>query len=144
MITNIFTTLLLQRWLLSLWVNWCRKLIAVWCQRIMKEGVDTYQKSGAFIPRKPMMHIAYCPYFHKIYKFSPYFCKIYKFPSISTKFINFPPISAKFIKSPYFRSIYGFLLIYAFAKFRFFCFPLFDHDAFMHHALHVLDTSNTS
>src|SRR6218665_2360938 len=40
-------------------------------------------------PPKPMMHIAYSPYFHKLYKFHlfqfflinfPYFCRIYKFP----------------------------------------------------------------
>jgi len=51
-----------------------------------------------------MMHIAYSPSFHKIYKF------------------------------PYFREIDAFCLICVF------CFPLlFDHDAFMHHTLHVLD-----
>jgi len=42
-------------------------------------------------PPKPMMHIAYFPYFHKIDKFPPYFCKIYTF-------------------SPYFLSIYVFSL----------------------------------
>jgi len=43
----------------------------------------------------------------------------------------------KFINSPYFRSIYVFCLIYVFD------FPLFfNHDAFMHHSLHVLDASD--
>ena len=37
--------------------------------------------SGASIHPKAMMHIAYSPYFHKMYKFPPsYFRKIYKFP----------------------------------------------------------------
>jgi len=31
-------------------------------------------------PPKPMMHIAYSPYFHKNYKF-PYYRKIYVFPA---------------------------------------------------------------
>src|SRR6218665_3847571 len=57
------------------------------------------------IPPKPIMHIVYSPYFHKIYK-SP----------------------------PHFRSIYVLLL-----NLCFFGFPYFDHDAFTHHALHVLN-----
>src|SRR6218665_3066713 len=65
-------------------------------------------------PPKRMMHIAYSPHFHKIYKFLLYFHKIYTFPPISTKF-----------------TFLG--LIYVF------CFPYFDHDAFMHHTLHILD-----
>src|SRR6218665_1251956 len=57
-----------------------------------------------------MMHIAYCPYFQKMYQF----------PSLmSSKFINFPPnllflLNKRVLLSPY-----------------------FDHDAFMRHALHV-------
>jgi len=51
------------------------------------------------------MHIAY----------SPYFCKIYKFPRI-------------FIRLTFFGLIYPF-----------FTSPYFDHDAFTHHAIHVLD-----
>jgi len=50
------------------------------------------------------------------------------------KFINFPPISAKCINSPYFLSIDFIGLIYLFLLP-----PYFDHAAFMHHALHVLD-----
>jgi len=57
---------------------------------------------------KPIMHIAYSSYFHKI-------CKI---PPITAKFINFPMI---------------------FIQFTFFASPYFDHDAFTHHALHVMD-----
>src|SRR6218665_625307 len=64
----------------------------------------SYFCTGASIPFKAMMHIAYSPYFRKMYKF--------------------PPILFKF---PYFYLIY------------FFSSPYFDHDAFMHHALHVLD-----
>jgi len=55
-----------------------------------------FNTTGVNHPPKPMMHIAYSPYFHKIYKFSPpYSRKIYKFPT-------------------YFRSIYFFGLIYVF------------------------------
>jgi len=52
-------------------------------------------------PPNSMMHVAYSPYFHKIYKFPPIF----------TKFINFLPILIQFT---------FFCLIYVF-----FCFPLF-------------------
>src|SRR6218665_346719 len=54
---------------------------------------------------------------------SPYFHKIYKFPPISANFIIFPL---------YFRSILWFLLNLHSLP------PHFDHDAFMHHALHEL------
>src|SRR6218665_2256373 len=51
--------------------------------------------------------------------FNPYFHKIfYKFPLFSQN-IYFPHI---------------------FVQFTFFASPYFDHDAFMHHALHVLDS----
>ena len=60
-----------------------------------------------------MMHIEF-PYLHKICEFPPFFGKI--------------------LKSPLFSFNLGFFgLIYAFY------FPYFDHDAFMQHALHVLD-----
>jgi len=45
----------------------------------------------------------------------------------------FSPISTKFIHFPYFCKIYFFCLIYVS------CSPYFDHEAFMHHALQVLD-----
>jgi len=51
----------------------------------------------------------------------PYFCKIDKFP--------------------YFRSIYVSLLT---STLRFLLSPYFDHDAFMHHALHVLNAPGNS
>src|SRR6218665_91003 len=57
---------------------------------------------------------------------SPYFHKIYKCPPISAKFMNFHPI---FVQLTFFCLIYA-----SFAN------PCFDCDAFMHHALHVLDT----
>ena len=61
-------------------------------------------------PSELMMHIAYSPYFPKIFKCRPIFVQ------------------------------FTFLcLIYVFAS------PYFDHDVFMHHALHVLDaTANAS
>src|SRR6218665_2654465 len=55
-----------------------------------------------------MMHIAYSPFFNKIYKFL----------SLFTQNIGF-----------------------ALYRPTCFCFPYFDHDAFMHHALRVLDAS---
>ena len=50
-------------------------------------------------------------------------------PPISTNLplLNFPPFLQKNLISPYFRAI------------DVFCTPYFDHDAFTHHALHVLD-----
>jgi len=39
-----------------------------------------YLLPGASTTLKLMMHIAFSPNFHKIYKFPPYFRKIYKFP----------------------------------------------------------------
>src|SRR6218665_2280928 len=67
------------------------------------------------IPPKSMMHIAYSPYFHKVYKFRTYFCKTYTL-------------------GPFFPQNLGFLL-----NLRFFCYPrYFEHDAFMYHALHLL------
>jgi len=65
---------------------------------------------------KPMMHVAYSPYFHKIYKF----------PYISVKFINF--------------FLFSYNLLFCFIH-VFFAPPYFDHDAFTHHALHILDAS---
>src|SRR6218665_740077 len=68
-------------------------------------------------PPKPMMNIL--PYFHKIYKFCPsYFRKIY---------IIFSHISAKY--TPFLFNLHFLIPFY------------FENDAFMHHALHVLDCS---
>ena len=59
------------------------------------------------------------------------------------RMIHISPIYIKIINSPYFHKIYTFPPTYA--KFTFFglvyvfCFPHFDHDAFMHHTLHGLD-----
>ena len=64
------------------------------------------------------------------------------YPPTSSKFINvplfpqtlqIPPISATYIDSPVFPKIYKSPINLLF------CFPLvyFDHDAFMHHSLHV-------
>ena len=65
-------------------------------------------------PTKPTMHLAY----------SPYFDKIVNLP-ISANFFNFLHIFVQFTS-------FGLNL-------RFFGFPYFDHDAFTHHTLHVLD-----
>src|SRR6218665_595668 len=69
-------------------------------------------------PLKPIMHIAYSPYL-----------------DISTKFLNFALFPQKLYTSPYFRKMYVFCLICVFAA------PYFDHNVFMHHALHVLAAS---
>ena len=71
-----------------------------------KDHITHKKYFGASILPKPMMHIAYSPYFHKIYKLSPYFRKIYKFPPIlwNLRFLNL----------------------------CFLCSLYFNHDAFMH------------
>ena len=67
---------------------------------------------------KLMMHIAYYHYFTKIIN-TQLFRIIYKFPNFRSTYVFFGLISV-------FASIY------------------FDHDAFMHHALHVLDATGLS
>ena len=71
---------------------------------------------GHTSPLKPKMHIEYFPYLEKIYKSQP---------PISTKCINFP--------------IFLFILRGFLPNLRFFASLYFDHDAFLHNALHVLD-----
>jgi len=102
------------------WSSW--KHLLNWYGMTLCTSVlfPTVQLLGASIPTKPMMHIAYFP--------SPYFNKIYNFPLFWQNLLIFP----------YFRSIDIFCLIYVFLLP-----PYFDHDAFMHHALHVLDTSDS-
>jgi len=65
----------------------------------------------------------------------------FRIPSYFRCFHTFPPISEKMLFSPYF-----FKFPSDFAKFTcfyihsaFFVSPYFDHDAFMHHTMHVLD-----
>jgi len=58
---------------------------------------------------------------------------MYTFPLFRIN-VTFPPIFAKFVHIPYVHSIYAFWV-----HLRFFLPPYFDHDTFMHHALHVLD-----
>ena len=63
--------------------------------------------------------------FFKIFTCPPYFGNKYTFPPIFAKCLHFPLCSFNF----------RFL-----ASFKFFlASSYFDHDAFMHHALHVLD-----
>src|SRR6218665_2092174 len=73
-------------------------------------------KTGAAVrsihPSKPMMHIAYSPYFHT---------KLIN-PPFSTKFIHFLPI---FVQLTFLLNLH------------FVASPNFDHDAFTHNALHV-------
>src|SRR6218665_891831 len=61
-------------------------------------------------------------------------------PSLKSMMHEAYSISAKF---PYFRKISKFPLfsfkLCSFGFINFFASPNFDHDAFMHHALHVLD-----
>ena len=45
-----------------------------------KENVVRLLAGASTLPRKPIIHIAYSTYFHKIYKFSSYFHEICKFP----------------------------------------------------------------
>ena len=53
--------------------------------------------------------------------------------------LHIPPFSTKFISSSLFAQNLGFLL-----NLRYLLPPCFDHDAFMHHALHVLDAPGMS
>jgi len=64
---------------------------------------------------------------------SLYFRSFSTFPPIWGKLL-FPPTFSNFSPAPWFRKIYVFYIPYAF-----FVSPYFDHDAFMHHAMHVLD-----
>src|SRR6218665_2085705 len=57
------------------------------------------------------------------------------FPFISTKVLNFSPINAKFVHVPIFPQNLRFLL-----NLRVVASPYFDHDAFMHNSLLVLNT----
>jgi len=61
----------------------------------------------------PMMRIAFTTYFHQISTFHPFPLNLYI--------------------SPYFQKITFF------PNLRFLLPPYFDHDAFMHHALYILD-----
>src|SRR6218665_1373832 len=103
-------------------------------------------------PPKAMMHLPPCfrfPLFQNIFLFLSTKISENLFLVIDSKFVTFPLIlqnsyippyfekkqfSPIFYISSYFRSIYVFCLIYAFLLL-----PYFVHDAFMHHAVHVLD-----
>jgi len=60
---------------------------------------------------------------------------IWHIPPIFKKFINVPLFPKKFCNSPLFQQNLGFL-----DKFTFFASPYYDHHAFMHRALHALET----
>src|SRR6218665_2058365 len=57
-------------------------------------------------------------------------------PSSAKSMMHFPSISIQLINSPYFRSIFFFSYVFSF--------PYFDNDAFMHHALYILDAPEGS
>ena len=118
-------------------------------------------------PPETMIHFVLCfrfpPYFREMSRLCGKFSKFYLFPKIFSIFIsqnflwpfsNFPsyfpcfsiftlfhenfhfPYFSKYSLS--FRKIFVFLFTY------FMCIsfpPYFDHDAFMHHSMHVLDAS---
>ena len=92
-----------------------------------------------------MLHIAYSLPISTKFIYSPLFPQNLKIslplpqnlkisPSISAKFINFPIHFHKIYKFPLF-SFNSHLLF----TLGFFASTYFDHDAFMHHALHILD-----
>jgi len=60
---------------------------------------------------KPMMHIAYSPYFNKIYKFSPYFCYFSFFgfhPTLTMMHLSIMPLTGEFIRiKPVFGRVYS-------------------------------------
>lgn len=68
-------------------------------------------------------------------QYSPYFHKIYQFPVLENV-LNSPIFQKKYKFHPIFCLIYiVFCLIYFFSS------PYFDYDAFIHHALYILDVS---
>ena len=83
--------------------------------------LTTWQPVASIHPLKSMMHIEFAPhYFHEIEKFLPCFSKIKKCPYILIQFT-------------FFYLIYILLVPF-----------YFDCDAFMNHALHVLDATEES
>jgi len=59
-------------------------------------------------------------------------------PKSMTHILYIPPIYTKFINSPIFDKFR------IFVEFTYFASPYFDHDAFIHHALHVLNVPDLS
>ena len=53
--------------------------------------------------------------------------------------LHISTISKKFINSILFSTKFKSYPLFSFNYLRFFAFPYIDHDAFRHHALHVLD-----
>jgi len=86
-----------------------------------------FQKYFCLYP--PKFWMTFSSRIHEIFHFPPYFRRIHTLPSISGKtlfpFFTFPPT---FIQFTCFWS-----------NLRVFSSPYFDHDAFMHYALQVLD-----
>ena len=115
---------------------------------------------GASIPHEAMMHFPHAsvpPYFQKIFilcgkfsKFPEKFLDFYLSKFLMTIFLvidqpqisNFPPVSRKLLFPPYFQKFPPVFekftcFLHTFCVFRFP--PYFDHDAFMHQPMHVLD-----
>ena len=55
----------------------------------IREALKTLKQGWGVHPPMPIIHIAYSPYFRKIYKFTLLFPKIYKFSPIFVKFTFF-------------------------------------------------------
>ena len=66
--------------------------------------------------------------------------KFVTFHPISTEFIHFLPISQKTQFSPIFTFPLFLFNLCLLPSLRVLSSPCFDHDAFMHHAIHLLDT----
>src|SRR6218665_126411 len=112
-----------------------------------------------------MMHspcFRFPPYFQQILKLCGNFLKFYLFPkkfssakisddlffsdrpqiSNSLCFSTFPPVSRKLLFPPYFQKFSPLFSKNSpafYILFVYFVSPYFDHDAFMHHPMHVLD-----
>jgi len=66
-------------------------------------------------PLKLMMHNAYSPYFHKIYKLVPYFLKIYTFPPYFRK-IYVSWLNLRFLLSPILTMMHLCIILYTYGK----------------------------
>src|SRR6218665_3080058 len=91
--------------------------------------------AGASIPPEAMMH------FPPLFQISPYFRKILGLSGKFHKFSLFPKKFPKFLISPLFQKFSPCFkeIQHLFTYFTCIFPPYFDHDAFMHYPMHVLD-----
>src|SRR6218665_861071 len=122
------------------------------------------KSTGAAIPSEAMMHFPLfricLPYFGKIFSIFPIFLfpkTFFEFFSHRLQILNFSPIFFVSLHFLLFRENYYFpptftnlplfsknLRVFIYCRPTCISFlPYFDHDAFMHHTMHVLDASGS-